>query len=60
MICLGFVNFAYELLDLGLARDELIEVLGDMVTGTDVNEPESKAPNDEETLSELENYIYQI
>ena len=51
-------TLAYELLDLGLARDELIEVLGDIITGTDVNEPESKAPNDEETLSELENYNF--
>jgi len=51
-------TLAYELLDLGLARDELIEVLGDIITGTDVNEPESKAPSDEETLSELENYNF--
>ena len=49
-------TLAYELLELGLSRKEMIEVLSDIIGGPSSDGPNSQAPSDEQTQTELENY----
>ena len=49
-------SLAYELHDLGLSRDELFEVLEDLVVGPKIDEPNSQPPSDEVTQGELDNF----
>ena len=49
-------SLAFELHDLGLSRDELFEVLEDLVVGPKIDEPNSQPPSDEVTQGELDNF----
>ena len=40
-------SLAFELHDLGLSRDELFEVLEDLVVGPKIDEPNSQPPSDD-------------
>ena len=51
-------TLAYELLELGLNKEELIEVLSDIIEGPLVDEPESTPPSDDQTQEEIENYNF--
>ena len=49
-------TLAFELQELGLSRDELFEVLKDMVEGPNSDDPNSAPPSDELTEEDMENY----
>ena len=49
-------TLAFELQELGLSRDELFEVLKDMVDGPNSDDPNSAPPSDELTEEDMENY----
>ena len=51
-------TLAYELLELGLNKEELIEVLSDIIDGPLVDEPKSTPPSDDQTQEEIENYNF--
>ena len=51
-------TLAYELLELGLNKEELIEVLSDIIEGPLVDEPKSTPPSDDQTQEEIENYNF--
>ena len=49
-------TLAFELQELGLSRDELFEVLKDMVDGPNSDDPNSTPPSDELTEEDMKNY----
>ena len=49
-------TLAYELLELGLSRKEMLEVLADIIEGPSADGPKSQSPSDEQTQTELQNY----